>query len=109
LPVADFEDAYSEGGKLSFDDAAALVSELGDARGRPSGGWAALTERERQVAEMAAQGLTNPEIAERLAVTRWTVKFHLAHVFPKLGVTRRSELAREVSRAWAGNGAPNGA
>ena len=105
LPVAEFEEALSEGGMLSVDDAAALACKQSAARGRPSGGWAALTERERQVAELAAEGLTNPEIAERLAVTRWTVKFHLAHIFSKLGVRRRSELVRELSRGWAGNGA----
>jgi predicted ATPase/DNA-binding CsgD family transcriptional regulator len=109
LGVAEFEQAFSEGGMLSLDDAAALACRRSDASGRAPGGWAALTERERQVAELAAEGLTNPEIAERLAVTRWTVKFHLAHTFSKLGVTRRSELVREVSRGWAGNGAPDGA
>ena len=39
------------------------------------------------------EGLTNPEIGERLFMARSTVKTHLSHVFAKLGVTSRAELA----------------
>lgn len=71
--------------------------------GRPRGGWrmdgwASLTEREREVAALVAEGMTNQGIAERLVITPATVKNHLAHIFTKLGISRRSELAEEVWR-----------
>lgn len=52
-----------------------------------------LTPREREVAVLAAQGLSNEEIARRLGISVKTVKAHLSLVFQKLGVKRRSELA----------------
>ena len=45
------------------------------------------------MATLAAQGFSNPEIAQRLYVTRRTVETHLTHVYAKLGVTTRTELA----------------
>jgi len=51
-----------------------------------------LTPRERQVAELIAAGLTNPEIAERLDLKRETIKSHVWHVMRKLGVTDREEV-----------------
>lgn len=60
---------------------------------RPVTGWDALTPTELIVTRLAAQGLTNPEIGERLFVSRRTVQTHLSHVFAKLGVTSRVELA----------------
>jgi DNA-binding CsgD family transcriptional regulator len=58
---------------------------------------------ERQVVELAAEGLTNPQIGERLFIARGTVKAHLGHVFPKLGVTTRAELAALAVRRAADN------
>lgn len=52
-----------------------------------------LTAREREVAALAAQGLTKREIADRLFVSVRTVGNHLTHVYGKLGLTRRDELA----------------
>jgi len=66
--------------------------------GRPASGWSSLTKREREVAELVAEALTNPAIAERLFLSLSTVKGHLAQIFTKLGVTRRGELVREASR-----------
>lgn len=53
----------------------------------------ALSEAEQRVAELAARGLTNREIAQRLFITVSTVEQHLTRVYRKLGVTRRSDLA----------------
>lgn len=49
------------------------------------------TEREREVLGLLAQGLSNPQIAERLCVSPATVKFHIGGVFAKLGVATRAE------------------
>ncbi|GAA4632461.1 hypothetical protein GCM10023196_066010 [Actinoallomurus vinaceus] len=61
---------------------------------RPASGWESLTDTERDVAILAAQALTNPEIAARMFIARDTVKFHLRQVFRKLGIASRVELAR---------------
>ncbi|SDS35330.1 ATP-binding protein [Actinoplanes derwentensis] len=52
-----------------------------------------LSPQELQIATLAAQGLTNRQIAERLFLSHRTVGSHLYRVYPKLGVTRRSQLA----------------
>jgi len=98
LSPADFDDAFAEGATMSLAEAA------NDARTAPgrfadcAGGWSSLTETERRVAALAAEGLTNAQIAERQFITVGTVKKHLSHIFAKLGVKRRTEVAREVWR-----------
>jgi len=57
-------------------------------------GWAAMTTSELAVAQLVAEGLTNREVAERLFVSPHTVNSHLRHVFSKLGINSRVELAR---------------
>jgi DNA-binding CsgD family transcriptional regulator len=57
-------------------------------------GWAALTTSELTVARLVAEGLTNREVAERLFVSPHTVNSHLRHVFSKLRINSRVELAR---------------
>lgn len=52
-----------------------------------------LSPRETEVLRMTSLGLTNPEIADRLDVTVHAVKFHLASVYRKLGVSNRTEAA----------------
>jgi DNA-binding CsgD family transcriptional regulator len=61
---------------------------------RPLSGWASLTDTERSVAELAAQGLTNPQVADQMFISPHTVKFHLRQVFRKLAIGSRVELAR---------------
>jgi DNA-binding CsgD family transcriptional regulator len=51
-----------------------------------------LSDAERRVAELAAHGLTNREIARKLYITVSTVEQHLTRVYRKLGVRRRMEL-----------------
>jgi DNA-binding CsgD family transcriptional regulator/tetratricopeptide (TPR) repeat protein len=67
------------------------------ARARPGAGYAALTPTERTVARLASEGLTNPEIGHQLFVSRRTVQTHLSHVFAKLGITSRVELAARLA------------
>lgn len=56
-----------------------------------------LSRREREVAQLAADGQSNETIAMRLHISVATVKFHLFHVFRKLSVTRRSQLRTVLS------------
>jgi pimeloyl-ACP methyl ester carboxylesterase/DNA-binding CsgD family transcriptional regulator len=56
-------------------------------------GWQQLTSAERVVSMLAAEGLSNPAIAGRLFISRHTVEAHLKHVFVKLGIGSRVELA----------------
>jgi two-component system nitrate/nitrite response regulator NarP len=58
-----------------------------------------LTQRERSIAELVACGRRNREIAERLAMSEGTVKLHLHHIFQKLGIGNRTELALLAVRA----------
>jgi DNA-binding CsgD family transcriptional regulator len=75
-----------------------ITADLRAAGGRPRRsrvtGVEALTQSQRAVAELAARGHTNRQIAERLYVTIKTVETHLAAVYRKLGVTGRDRLAR---------------
>ena len=54
--------------------------------------WDELSPQELQIARMAAAGLTNREIGERLYLSHRTVGSHLYRIFPKLGVTSRAQL-----------------
>jgi DNA-binding NarL/FixJ family response regulator len=62
------------------------------ARRRVPEAWAELTPQELQIAQLAAQGLSNKEIGERLFISSRTVGTHLYHLFPKLGISSRAEL-----------------
>jgi DNA-binding CsgD family transcriptional regulator len=57
-----------------------------------------LSRREAQVALCCAEGLTNAEIGDRLRITAQTVKFHMRHLFIKVGVRRRAELISRLLR-----------
>ena len=74
--------------------AVAYAAKARGPRRRPDAGWASLTPAEQSVVELAVQGLNNVEIAARLFIGRGTVKTHLAHVYAKLQVANRIELAR---------------
>jgi DNA-binding CsgD family transcriptional regulator len=88
-----FADTWARGGELSLDDAVAYASRARGPRGRPSYGWASLTPTELDVVRLVTDGLTNPEVGRRLFITRATVKTHLSHIYAKLGVANRTELA----------------
>ena len=61
--------------------------------------WQSLTDKERAVAALIAQGLTNVEIAEQLGISRRTVENHLYRIFPKLGIASRVQLALYADNA----------
>jgi DNA-binding CsgD family transcriptional regulator len=90
--------ASAEGAAMDWSEAASYAGRARGERKRPSHGWAALTPTEQQVVALVADGLTNPQIAERLLMGRATVKTHLDHVFAKTGLHSRTELAAEYVR-----------
>jgi DNA-binding CsgD family transcriptional regulator len=61
-------------------------------------GWASLTPTERDVVRLVSEGLANNDIATRLFVSPRTVQTHLTHVYNKLGLTSRVQLAQEAAR-----------
>ena len=78
-----------------------------DASERTALRWELLTRAEREVALLVSRGLSNKQAGARLQVSARTVETHLAHVFAKLGINSRVELAAAVARA--GISWPNGA
>lgn len=96
LGTEAFESALKEGKRMSAPEAAEYASRGRGKRSRPTAGWQSLTTTEARVAELVAEGLTNPQIGERLFVSRRTVQTHLYNVFAKLGVQNRTELATQV-------------
>lgn len=93
LDAAAQATAHAEGSAMTLDAAEAYVRRTRGRRVRADRGWASLTGTEAAVARLAADGLLNPAIAERLVVARGTVKVHLSRVYAKLGVANRTELA----------------
>jgi DNA-binding CsgD family transcriptional regulator len=67
-------------------------------RKRPASGWASLTPAEGDVVRLVSEGLGNKDIATRLFVSPRTVQTHLTHVYTKLGLTSRVQLAQEAAR-----------
>ena len=92
---------WAEGAALGLDEAVEYVSRARGERKRPSAGWASLTPTERRVVELVAEGLTNPQIAEKMFIARGTVKVHVSHIFAKLGLSNRAELAALATRRSA--------
>jgi DNA-binding NarL/FixJ family response regulator len=94
----DFDDAWAEGAALSIDEAIAYAQRGRGERRRPTSGWASLTPTERDVVRLVSEGLGNKGIATRLFVSPRTVQTHLTHVYTKLGLTSRMQLAQEAAR-----------
>ncbi|MEU5954203.1 LuxR C-terminal-related transcriptional regulator [Streptomyces sp. NPDC047525] len=98
---------YGEGERLSMREAVAAAQADVDRpaavpgpRGAGGAGLDVLTRREREVAALVAQGMSNREIAERLVISKRTADAHVEHILAKLGVSSRTEIA-----AVAGPGA----
>jgi DNA-binding NarL/FixJ family response regulator len=70
----------------------------GGARAPGTEGLAALSPREREIAGLVAEGLTNREIARRLFLSEKTIETHLTRVFQKLGLRSRAQVAAQVAR-----------
>lgn len=85
------------------DAAAALLRTLGVKMGSAQSDGGRLTRRESEVLDLVGQGLSNPDIAARLFISRKTVEHHLGNVFDKLGIHSRSEAAAYSVRQKQGS------
>jgi predicted ATPase/class 3 adenylate cyclase/DNA-binding CsgD family transcriptional regulator len=94
----DFDSAWAEGAALSTEVAIAYAQRGRGERKRPTSGWASLTPAERDVVRLVSEGLANNDIATRLFVSPRTVQTHLTHVYTKLGLNSRVQLAQEAAR-----------
>jgi DNA-binding CsgD family transcriptional regulator len=92
-----FTQAWEEGRGLTLDDAVAYAARKGGGRKRPATGWASLTPAELEVVRLVSQGLRNEAIARRLFIAPGTVKVHLSHIFAKLGISTRADLAAQAA------------
>jgi DNA-binding CsgD family transcriptional regulator len=90
--------SWAEGAALSVEEAIAYAQGGRGERKRPTSGWESLIPSERDVVRLVSEGLANNDIATRLFVSRRTVQTHLTHVYTKLALTSRVDLAREAAR-----------
>jgi len=93
-----FDQHWKESTSLSLGEMIEYVSRARGERKRPSAGWDSLTPTELRIVTLVAAGLTNPQIAERMFIARGTVKVHLSHIFAKLAVATRAELATQATK-----------
>ncbi|WP_230987176.1 LuxR family transcriptional regulator [Mycolicibacter heraklionensis] len=98
LGEKDFGAAWAEGAALSIDEAIGYAQRGKGERRRAESGWSSLTRAEREVVRLVSEGLGNKEVAARLFVSPRTVQAHLTHVYTKLGLTSRVQLAQEAAR-----------
>jgi predicted ATPase/DNA-binding CsgD family transcriptional regulator len=95
-----FTEAWDRGRGLSLDQAVALATAPSEALAAqpPPGRGARLTPRERQVADLVALGLTNPQIAQELTIATGTARIHVERILGKLGLTSRVQIATWIIR-----------
>ncbi|MBV6757900.1 protein kinase domain-containing protein [Rhodococcus opacus] len=96
LTEKDYQDAQHQGRKMDLDAAVSYaLGERPQKESTPSGS-VKLTKRERQVAELIAEGLTNKAIAARLVISQRTAQGHVEHILTKLGFNSRAQVAAWV-------------
>jgi predicted ATPase/DNA-binding CsgD family transcriptional regulator len=102
LGDASLERALQGGARLSLQEAVAYAQRGRGERAGATHGWVSLSPVERQMVELASRGLSNPDIARELFISRNTVKVYLSRTYAKLGVANRTELARLAARHLQG-------
>jgi predicted ATPase/class 3 adenylate cyclase/DNA-binding CsgD family transcriptional regulator len=99
-----YQAAFSAGAALDMDEAVAYARRARGERKRPSIGWDSLTPTELEVVRHIAGGGTNRQIGEHMFISAGTVKIHLSHVFAKLDIASRSQLAAEATKRGIAQG-----
>ncbi|MEV5835891.1 protein kinase [Nocardia sp. NPDC052112] len=98
LGTRAFDAAVRHGRVMSTDEAVAFaLGERPTDKTLTSGPYVALTKRERQVADLIAQGLTNKQIAAKLVISPRTADGHVEHILTKLGFTSRAQIAAWIT------------
>lgn len=92
-----FDTAWAEGAALTTEEAISYAKRGHGWRKRPATGWESLTPTEIDVVRLVSEGLANKDIATRLFVSPRTVQTHLTHVYTKLGLTSRVQLAQAAA------------
>lgn len=98
LTEEEFRAAWDAGAGLSTEEAIAYARRGRGERKRPPTGWDSLTPTERHVVRLVSEGLGNKDVGDRLFMSARTVQTHLTHVYAKLGLTSRMQLAHEAAR-----------
>lgn len=98
LGESEFDTAYAEGAAMSTEEVIAYVQRGRGERKRSTSGWSSLTAAELDVVRLVGEGLPNKEIASRLFISPRTVESHLTHVYTKMGIASRVQLAQESAR-----------
>jgi DNA-binding CsgD family transcriptional regulator len=89
-----YERLFADGASRALD--VVVTSAIGDDSKLPpprGQGLTSLTRRQSEIAELATRGLTSGQIAEQLVISRRTVDAHIAHIYSKLGISSRAQLA----------------
>jgi DNA-binding CsgD family transcriptional regulator len=68
-------------------------------RNRPKSGWAALTDTERKVAALVAEGCSNADMAAQMFLSRRTIQSHVSNILAKLDLRSRREIAAAMPRS----------
>ncbi|MFI7132705.1 ATP-binding protein [Nonomuraea sp. NPDC050153] len=99
LGEAAFETAVRRGARMPLEEAlaCALEEDRPEQAAERQGQAAPLTRREREIAELVAQGMTNKEIAASLVIAQRTAEGHIEHILAKLGFSSRAQIA-----VWVG-------
>ncbi|MGV0626840.1 helix-turn-helix transcriptional regulator [Mycolicibacter minnesotensis] len=98
MPQNEFDQLWSSGEELSTADAVAYARRGDGERKRTSSGWAALTPAEHNVIRLVSAGLRDKDIAAKLNLSPRTVHSHLNHIYTKLNISSRLQLAQEAAR-----------
>lgn len=96
LSTVAFKELTRSAANSDLEEIIGIISRMRGKRARPLMGWDSLTPTERRVVGLATEGLSNPQIAERMFIARGTVKVHLSHIYEKLDVASRTQLAAKA-------------
>ncbi len=110
LGVNRFDEVFARGRTFTIDDGMAYALDQHPSAARPaSEPQAVLTAREREIAELIAEGMSNREIASRLTISVRTAETHAQNILLKLGFRSRTQVATWVAeQRLRGAGARNG-